>query len=329
VVNQKDFQEDAITGKLSSHNSRKMYAMYSQDNMLQVHSKTMMGNSLESKMQCARQRQESIESGGGRCEQESQPCVSSELVADIQSLAKQSRRVGSRKAAASINSKRHALHSSEQLQFSMEESCNGLQELVIGVSMEWKNSCEPIQESRTNQHSALVTGSESCRLAMNDSTLQPVQETNHRASTRLVAGTVELSSTLQTEPCRLATNDSTLQPVQEINYHASTRLVAGTVELSSTLQTEPCRLAMNDSTLQPVQEINYHASAKLVAGTIELFTLQTEPCRLAMNDSTLQPVQETNHRASTKLVAGTIELYSIEYTVEDHHKRRSLKPQNA
>ena len=87
---------------------------------------------------------------------------------------------------------------------------------------------------------------------------------------------------------------------------------------------------MNDSTLQPVQETNHRASTRLVAGTVELSsTLQTEPCRLAMNDSTLQPVQETNHRASTKLVAGTIELYSIEYTVEDHHKRRSLKPQNA
>lgn len=244
-------QEDAITSKLSTCSSKKMYAMYSQDNVPQVHSKRMTENSLESKMQRVRQQQESIESGGGRCEQESQPGVSSELVADIQSLAKQSRRVGGRKPAASVNAKRHALHSSEQLQFSAEESCNSLQELVIGVSMEWKNSCEPIQESRTNQQSALVTGSELRRLAMNDSTPQPVQETN---------------------------------------YHASTRLVAGTVELSST---------------------------------------QTEPCTLAMNESTLPAAQETNHCASAKLVAGTVELFSIEHTVEDHHKGRSLEPQNA
>ena len=245
-------QEDAITSKLSTCSSKKMYAMYSQDNVPQVHSKTMTENSLESKMQRVRQQQESIESGGGKCEQESQPGVSSELVADIQSLAKQSRRVGGRKPAASVNAKRHALDPSMQLQFSVEESCNGLQELVIGVSMEWKNSCEPIQESCTNQQSALVTGSESRRLAMNDSTPQPVQETN---------------------------------------YHVSTRLVAGTVELSS--------------------------------------TLQTEPYRLAMNESTLPAAQETNHRASAKLVAGTVELFSIEHTVEDHHKGRSLEPQNA
>ena len=289
-----------------------MYAMYSQEDTSQVHSKM----SLETEVKRVWQKQESIESGGERCAQESQPSASSELVIDIQSPAEQSRRMGSRKAAASANFKKYALDSSEQLKFSMEESCNGLQELVIGVSTERKNSCEPIQESRTKLQSALVTGSESCRFALDKSTLQPVQETGYHASAKLV-GTIELSSTLQTETCRYTMDESALQAAQETNYHASAKLVAGTIELSFTLQTESCRHTMDESALQAAQETNYHASAKLVAGTIELSsTLQTESCRHTMDESALQAAQETNYHASAKLVAGTIELSSV----EDHYK---------
>lgn len=206
-----------------------MYAMFGQENMSQVHSETMMANSLESEMKCTWLKQESIKSGGERFAQESQLSASSELVVDIQSLAEQSRRMGSRKAAASANFKKHALDSGEQLKFSMEESRNGLQELVIGVSTE-QNSCEPIQESCTKLQSALVTGSESCRLTSDKSTLQPVQETGYRANTKLV---VELFSTLQTESCRHTMDESALQATQETNYCASAKLVAGTIELSS------------------------------------------------------------------------------------------------
>ena len=202
-----------------------MYAMYSHENMSQAHSEMMMANSFESEVKCVWLKQESIESGGKKFAQESQPGASSELVIDIQSLAEQSRRMGSRKASA--NFKKHVLDSGEQL---MEESRNGLQELVIGVSTEWKNSCEPIQESRTKLQSALVTGSESCRLTSDKSTLQPVQETGYHASTKLV---VELSSTLQTESSRHTVDKSALEAVQETNFHASSKLVAGTIELSS------------------------------------------------------------------------------------------------
>ena len=203
-----------------------MYA--SQENMSQAHSEMMMANSLESEVKRVWLKQESIESGGKKSVQESQPGASSELVIDIQLLAEQSRRMGSRKASA--NFRRHVLDSGEQLKFSMEESHNGLQELVIGVYTEWKNSCEPIQESRTKLQSALVTGSESCRLASDKSTPQPVQETGHHTSTKLVA---ELSSTLQTESCRHTVDESALQAVQETNFLASSKLVAGTIELSS------------------------------------------------------------------------------------------------
>ena len=223
-------EEDAITSQLFIHNSKKMYAFYSQENMSQAHSEMMMANSLESEVKRVWLKQENIESGGEKSVQESQPGASSELVIDIQLLAEQSRRMGSRKASA--NFRRHVLDSGEQLKFSMEESRNGLQELVIGVrvSTEWKNSCEPIQESRTKLQSALVTGSESCRLTSDKSTPQPVQETGHHTSTKLVA---ELSSTLQTESCRHTVDESALQAVQETNFHASSKLVAGTIELSS------------------------------------------------------------------------------------------------
>ena len=194
--------------------------------MSQAHSEMMMANSLESEVKRVWLKQESIESEGEKSVQESQPGASSELVVDIQSLAEQSRRMGSRK----VNFRKHVLDSGEQLKFSMEESHNGLQELVIGVYTERKNSCEPIQESRTKLQSALVTRSESCRLASDKSTLQPVQETGHHTSTKLV---VELSSTLQTESCRHTVDESALQAVQETNFHASSKLVAGTIELSS------------------------------------------------------------------------------------------------